>query len=132
MKKSKSPGEAGVKDDASRSSIGVRTRPKPLALRRIQSSSARCTPLKGDLGYLELRSRRLVKRPPLLRKCLQNSRIVSFADNNGFTGGEDGGFGSRKAFSASGLVGPGNGEDACLLRKSGERYVILWFLVIII
>lgn len=62
-----------------------------------------------------------MKRPPLLRKCLQNSPIVSFADNNGFTGGEDGGFGSRKACSDSGLVGPRKGEDACLLRKSGER-----------
>lgn len=83
------------------------SRPKPLALRRIQSSSVACTPLKGDLGYLELRSRRLVKRPPLLRKCLQNSPIVSFADNNGFNGGEDGGFGSSKTCSDSGFVGPG-------------------------
>lgn len=121
MKESKSPGEVGVKDDASRSSIGVRTRAKALALRRIQSSSVACTPFKSDMGYLELRSRRLVKRPPLLRKCLQNSRIVSFADNNGFTGGEDEGFGSRKACSDSGLVGPRKGDDACLLRKSGER-----------
>lgn len=118
MKKSKSPGEVGVKDDASQSSLGVRTRAKTLALQHLQSSSAARTPLKGELGYLELRSRRLVKRPPLLRKCLQNSRIVSFADNNEFTGGEDGGFGSRKACSDSGSVGPGKGEDACLLRKS--------------
>ncbi|XP_073049917.1 cyclin-dependent kinase inhibitor 3-like [Primulina eburnea] len=118
MKKSKSPGEVGVKDDASQSSLGICTRAKTLALRHLQSSSSGCTPLKRDLGYLELRSRRLVKRPPLLRKCLKNSRIVSSADNNGFTGEEYGGFGSRKACSESGSVGPGKGEDACLLRKS--------------
>ncbi|KZV44356.1 cyclin-dependent kinase inhibitor 3 [Dorcoceras hygrometricum] len=121
MKKSKTPGEVGVVDASQ--STGVRTRAKTLALRRLRSSEA-STPSKGDLGYLELRSRRLVRRPPLLGKYMQSSGLVSFAnDSSGFATGECGGFGSREGCSGSGYglksgsVGPGKGEDACLVRK---------------
>ncbi|KAK9282434.1 hypothetical protein L1049_005351 [Liquidambar formosana] len=64
MKKSKITGDVAVME-VSQSSMGVRTRAKTLALQRLQSTLT--PPQKLDnSSYLQLRSRRLEKPPPLL------------------------------------------------------------------
>ncbi|KAK4407335.1 Cyclin-dependent kinase inhibitor 5 [Sesamum angolense] len=83
IRKPKTMGDVAVRD-VSQSSLGVRTRAKTLALKRLQSSLASVDasqqPHKPE--YLELRSRRLEK-PPLVRQQLQNSR-KSHAAKQGF------------------------------------------------
>ncbi|GAB4844093.1 hypothetical protein Ancab_014057 [Ancistrocladus abbreviatus] len=70
MRKSKAAAEVAVMD-VSQSALGVRTRAKTLALQRLQkasapaSSSPPCT-TSNSSGYLQLRSRRLLK-PPIFR-----------------------------------------------------------------
>ncbi|KAI3449888.1 hypothetical protein Pfo_006553 [Paulownia fortunei] len=77
IRKPKTTSDVAVKD-VSPSSLGVRTRAKTLALRRLQSSATATATADTSLqppkpDFLELRSRRLEK-PPLLRRHVQNSR----------------------------------------------------------
>ncbi|KAL5702687.1 hypothetical protein ACHQM5_027871 [Ranunculus cassubicifolius] len=65
MRKAKITGEVAVMEVASsQSSFGVRTRAKTLALQRLQKSSA--SAIDSGTSYLQLRSRRLEKKPPSL------------------------------------------------------------------
>ncbi|XP_073270887.1 cyclin-dependent kinase inhibitor 3-like isoform X2 [Primulina huaijiensis] len=63
MRKAKTAGDTAVME-MSQSSLGVRTRAKTLALQRLQSTAASTAAPPEDSCYLELRSRRLEKRPP--------------------------------------------------------------------
>lgn len=64
MRKAKVSGEVAVMEVSPQSSLGVRTRARTLALQRLQKPS----PLPDDSSYLELRSRRLEKPPPVAPK----------------------------------------------------------------
>ncbi|XP_061994007.1 cyclin-dependent kinase inhibitor 4-like [Rosa rugosa] len=57
MRKTKATGDVAVMEVSQAASLGVRTRAKTLALQRSTTSSA---------SYLQLRSRRLQKHPPIL------------------------------------------------------------------
>ncbi|XP_024028859.1 cyclin-dependent kinase inhibitor 4 [Morus notabilis] len=67
MKKAKATGEVAVME-VSQSSLGVRTRAKTLALRKLQKSpsSAPAPAASSGGSYLQLRSRRLEKPPPTI------------------------------------------------------------------
>ncbi|GMI96123.1 INTERACTORS OF CDC2 KINASE 7, KIP-RELATED PROTEIN 4, CYCLIN-DEPENDENT KINASE INHIBITOR 2 [Hibiscus trionum] len=68
IRKAKTAGEVAVME-VSQASLGVRTRAKTLALKRLQKSSVSppaavsSAPAKGEGSYLQLRSRRLEKPP---------------------------------------------------------------------
>ncbi|XP_010920331.1 cyclin-dependent kinase inhibitor 4 [Elaeis guineensis] len=64
MRKAKVLGEVAVMEVSAQSSLGVRTRARTLALQRLQKPS----PPPDSSSYLELRSRRLEKPPPLAPK----------------------------------------------------------------
>ncbi|KAF5203332.1 Cyclin-dependent kinase inhibitor [Thalictrum thalictroides] len=64
MRKAKITGEVAVMELA-QSSLGVRTRAKTLALQRLQKSTS-SSPTTDSSSYLQLRSRRLEKKPPSL------------------------------------------------------------------
>ncbi|XP_008802404.1 cyclin-dependent kinase inhibitor 5-like [Phoenix dactylifera] len=65
MRKAKVSGEVAVMEVSAQSSLGVRTRARTLALQRLQKPS----PVPDSSSYLELRSRRLEKPPPLAPKA---------------------------------------------------------------
>ncbi|KAL0459303.1 UNVERIFIED_CONTAM: Cyclin-dependent kinase inhibitor 3 [Sesamum latifolium] len=124
IRKPKTTGDVAVRD-VSQSSLGVRTRAKTLALKRLQSSSPSVdasSPQPPKREYLELRSRRLEK-PPLIRQQLQNSR-KSLAAKQGFVCGDKEGpqveSSPQKPCSGSGVpVGEAKEGDGCYERQSG-------------
>ncbi|KAL0435488.1 UNVERIFIED_CONTAM: Cyclin-dependent kinase inhibitor 5 [Sesamum radiatum] len=123
IRKPKTTGDVAVRD-VSQSSLGVRTRAKTLALKRLQSSTASvdASPQQPKPEYLELRSRRLEK-PPLIKQQLQNSR-KSLATKQGFVCRDKEGSqvesSPQKPCSGSGVpVGEAKEGDGCYERQSG-------------
>ncbi|PIM98587.1 hypothetical protein CDL12_28930 [Handroanthus impetiginosus] len=122
IRKPKTSSDVGVMD-VSQSSLGVRTRAKTLALRRLQLyATADTSPQTPKPDYLELRSRRLEK-PPLLRQYLQNSRKTP-VPKQGFVCRDKENPESKssleKPCSGSGFpIEPAKEEDGCFGRQRG-------------
>ncbi|KAL5542571.1 hypothetical protein UlMin_010281 [Ulmus minor] len=73
MRKAKAAGEVAVMEVSQASSLGVRTRAKTLALKRLQKSLAASPAAASSDGYLQLRSRRLEK-PPIIVSSHEGKR----------------------------------------------------------